>query len=205
MLDEIAHIGAKVVLAGDAKQLPNLNAGGLFAGIGERVQSIELCDNRRQQHEWEQEALRQLRDGDTTAAFHAYLANDRITVGHDAHHAKTLLLADWWTSYVAGDDAVMLAGHRADVTELNLAGHLRADAAGMLTGPTLDVRGIPIQAGDKVMMLRNDRRLAVRNGNRGVVLAVDPEHHTLQVQLPAASSTFPPGMSTLGTSGWRMR
>lgn len=53
----------------------------------------------------------------------------------------------------------------------------------MLTGPTLDVRGIPIQAGDKVMMLRNDRRLAVRNGNRGVVLAVDPEHHTLQVQL----------------------
>lgn len=118
MLDEIAHIGAKVVLAGDAKQLPEINAGGLFAGIGERVPSIELCDNRRQQHEWEQEALRQLRDGDTTAAFHAYLANHRITVGHDAHHAKTLLLADWWASYVAGDDAVMLAGHRADVTEL---------------------------------------------------------------------------------------
>ena len=33
------------------------------------------------------------------------------------------------------------------------------------------------------MMLRNDRRLGVRNGNRGVVLDVDPDEHTMRVQL----------------------
>jgi hypothetical protein len=32
-----------------------------------------------------------------------------MTVGYDAHHTKTLLLADWWEATVRGDDAVMLA------------------------------------------------------------------------------------------------
>src|SRR5690606_2636635 len=175
LLDEIDRTGAKAVLSGDAKQLPEIAAGGLFAGIGQRLPMIELEDNRRQHHEWEQEALRDLRDGDTGRALTAYLEHGRITVGHDAHHTKTLLLADWWAAYVAGDDAMMLAGRRADVAELNLAGHHRADAAGMLAGPTLDANGMPIRAGDKIMLLKNNTHLKVRNGNRGIVEAVDPD------------------------------
>ena len=145
------------MLSGDAKQLPEIAAGGLFAALTAQQPTIELKDNRRQQHEWEVEALRQLRDGDTSKALDAYLDHGRITVGHDADHTKTLLLADWWAAVVRGDDAVMLAGRRADVAELNMCGHVRAVAAGRLSGPVLDVGGVPIQAGDKVMMLRNDR------------------------------------------------
>jgi conjugative relaxase-like TrwC/TraI family protein len=183
LLDEVARTGAKAVLAGDAKQLPEIAAGGLFAGIGARIPVIELYDNRRQQHEWEQEALRDLRDGDPNRALDAYFEHARITVGHDAHHTKTLLLADWWASYVAGDDAMMLAARRADVAELNLAGHHRAHSAGMLTGPILDAGGTPIQAGDRIMLLKNNTRLRVRNGNRGTVISVDPDARTLQVRL----------------------
>lgn len=183
LLDEIDRTGAKAVLSGDAKQLPEIAAGGLFAGIGQRLPMIELEDNRRQQHEWEQAALRDLRDGDAGVALKAYVEHGRISVGYDAHHTKILLLADWWASYVAGDDAMMLAGRRADVAELNLAGHHRADNAGMLTGPTLDANGTPIQAGDKIMLLKNNTRLQVRNGNRGTVVAVDPDARTLQVRL----------------------
>ena len=183
LLDEVQRTGAKAVLVGDPKQLPEIAAGGLFAALTERQPVIELRDNRRQQHEWEIEALRQLRDGNTTHALHAYLDHDRITVGYDAHHTKGLLVGDWWAAMVRGDDAVMLAGRRADVAELNMCGHVRALDAGLLSGPTLEVRGVPIQAGDKVMMLRNDRRLGVRNGNRGVVVDVDPDERTMRVQL----------------------
>jgi conjugative relaxase-like TrwC/TraI family protein len=183
LLDEVQRTGAKAVLVGDPKQLPEIAAGGLFAALTERQPVIELRDNRRQQHEWEIEALRQLRDGNTTHALHAYLDHDRITVGYDAHHTKNLLLGDWWAAMVRGDDAVMLAGRRADVAELNICGHVRAVDAGLLSGPTLEVRGVPIQAGDKVMMLRNDRKLGVRNGNRGVVLDVDPDDRSMRVQL----------------------
>ena len=172
LLAETERVGAKLVISGDPRQLPEIAAGGLFGALCEQQPTIELRDNRRQQHEWEIEALRQLRDGNTTRAFHAYLNHGRITVGHDAHHTKTLLVADWWAACVAGQDTLMLAGRRADVAELNLSGHLRAEAAGHLRGPVLDVAGAPIRAGDKVMTLRNDRAIGVRNGNRGVVLDV---------------------------------
>jgi ATP-dependent exoDNAse (exonuclease V) alpha subunit len=102
-----------------------------------------------------------------THALHAYLDHGRITNEHDAHHTKSVLLGDWWAAMVRGDDAVMLAGRRADVAEMNLRGHVCADAAGYLDGPSLEVGGAPIRAGDKVMMLRNDRKLGVRNGNTG--------------------------------------
>ncbi len=135
LIAEVDRTGAKAVLIGDPRQLPEIAAGGLFAALTTRLPTIELKDNHRQQHEWEIEALRQLRDGDTTLALHAYRDHGRITVGHDAHHAKMLLLGDWWASIIGGDDAVMLAGRRADVAELNVCGHVRADAAGYLTGP----------------------------------------------------------------------
>lgn len=183
LLDEVQQTGAKIVLVGDPKQLPEIAAGGLFAALTERQPTIELHDNRRQQYEWEIEALRQLRDGNSTHALHAYLDHGRITVGFDSHHTKTLMLADWWASTVRGDDAVMLAGRRADVAELNICGHIRAEATGSLTGPALDVGGVPIRAGDKVMMLRNDSKLGVRNGNRGVALSVNPEERSMRVQL----------------------
>lgn len=183
LLDEVAATGAKVVLSGDPKQLPEIATGGLFAALTQQQPAIELRDNHRQQHEWEVEALCQLRDGNTTTALHAYLDHDRITVGYDAAHTKALLVGDWWASFVAGDDAVMLAGRRADVAGLNMCGHVRAEAAGMLSGPTLHVAGAPIRAGDKVMMLHNDRRLHVSNGNRGHVESVDPDERTVRVRL----------------------
>jgi conjugative relaxase-like TrwC/TraI family protein len=191
LLDEVRKTGAKAVLVGDPRQLPEIAAGGLFAALTERLPVLELKDNRRQQHEWEIEALRQLRDGNTTHALRAYLDHGRITIGHDAHHTKSLLLGDWWAAMVRGDDAVMLAGRRADVAELNLCGHVRAEAAGYLDGPTLGVGGVPIRAGDKVMMLRNDRRLGVRNGNRGVVIDVDLDERTVHVRLARGEVNVP--------------
>jgi conjugative relaxase-like TrwC/TraI family protein len=183
LLDEVRGSGAKAVLVGDSKQLPEIAAGGLFAALTDAQPAIELRDNRRQQHEWEVAALRELREGNSTRALHAYLDHGRITVGYDAYNTRTLLVGDWWATTVRGDDAVMLAGRRADVSELNAHGHLRALDAGWLSGPALEVRGVSIQAGDRVMMLRNDRRLGVRNGNRGVVLDVDTDERTLRVQL----------------------
>ena len=191
LLDEVERTGAKAVLVGDPSQLPEIAAGGLFAALTVRQPVIELKDNRRQQHEWEIEALRQLRDGNTTHALHAYQDHGRITIGYDAYNTKALMLGDWWAAIVRGDDAVMLAGRRSEVAELNVHGHLRALDAGMLTGPALEVDGLSFQAGDKVMMLRNDRRLGVRNGNRGVVLDVDPDERTMRVQLNRGTVDVP--------------
>jgi conjugative relaxase-like TrwC/TraI family protein len=181
----------KVVLLGDPKQLPEIAAGGLFAGLIARQPVLELKDNRRQREEWEREALRQLRDGDPSAALAAYHTHGRITIGDTAEDTRALLVADWWASRVAGEDAIMLARRRSQVAELNTHGRLRAELAGQLTGGVLEVDGTPFQAGDAVMTLRNDRRIGVRNGNRGVVVAVDPDAHTMRVELRRGEITLP--------------
>jgi AAA domain len=185
------HAHTKVVPLGDPKQLPEIAAGGLFAGLIARQPVLELRDNHRQREEWEREALRQLRDGDPSAALAAYHTHGRITIGDTAEDTKALLVADWWASRAAGEDAIMLARRRAQVAELNVHGRLRAELAGRLSGAVLEVDGVPFQAGDTVMTLRNYRRIRVRNGNRGLVVAVDPDTHTMRVRLTRGDIDLP--------------
>jgi conjugative relaxase-like TrwC/TraI family protein len=191
LLEHADRAGSKVVLVGDPRQLPEIAAGGLFAGLIARQPVLELHDNRRQREEWECEALRQIRDGDPSAALAAYHTHGRIIIGDTAEDTRALLVADWWASRAAGDDAIMLARRRTQVAKLNVHGRLRARLAGQLHGATLDVDGIPFQAGDTVMTLRNDRRIGVRNGNRGVVVAVDPDAHTMRVRLTRGEIDLP--------------
>jgi hypothetical protein len=58
---------AKVVLVGDHRQLPGVDAGGVFRGLLHRLDPIFLDTNRRQRNYWERAALDELRSGDTAA------------------------------------------------------------------------------------------------------------------------------------------
>ena len=54
---------AKLVLVGDHRQLPEIEAGGAFRALATRLPVIELRENRRQSERWERDALELLRDG----------------------------------------------------------------------------------------------------------------------------------------------
>jgi ATP-dependent exoDNAse (exonuclease V) alpha subunit len=54
----------KLVLVGDFRQLPEIEAGGVFGALAVRCPPIELRDNWRQERDWEREALELLRAGD---------------------------------------------------------------------------------------------------------------------------------------------
>ncbi len=159
LLDHVDRAGAKVVLCGDPRQLPEIAAGGLFAGLIARQPVIELRDNRRQREQWEREALRHIRDGDPRVGLAAYI--DPRPHHHRRHRRRDQSDARRRLVGITnrGEDAIMLAGRRSAVAELNIHGRIRAALAGQLSGATLDVDGTPFQAGDAVMTLRNDRRL----------------------------------------------
>ena len=63
LVESADDAGAKVVLVGDPRQLPEIEAGGALAGLIERVGAVELTENRRQQSSWERVALDALRMG----------------------------------------------------------------------------------------------------------------------------------------------
>ena len=78
---------------------------------------------------------------------------------------------------------------------------IRASDAGWLHGPTIDVDGVAFQAGDAVMMLRNNRKLGVRNGNRGTVIDVDSNEQTMRVSLARGQVTLPAAYLQAGNVG----
>jgi ATP-dependent exoDNAse (exonuclease V) alpha subunit len=175
--------GTKLVLVGDHHQLPEIDAGGAFAGLVTRLEAIELTDNRRQVAAWEIAALDQLRHGDLTAAVDAYHVNGRLVAAPGADALREQLVGDWWHAVCEHDlDAVMVAARRADIADLNSRARTRLAADGQLTGRPIEAAGHEFRVGDRVLCLRNHRHLGVLNGTRGTVTHTDRRHRQLTVR-----------------------
>jgi conjugative relaxase-like TrwC/TraI family protein len=181
LLDHAERARGKLVLVGDHRQLPELEAGGAFHGLVRRGLATELTENVRQVHAWERKALDDLRAGRAGPALEAYLEHGRVRVESTDDAARERLVRDW---VAAGqpDRAVMIAHRRVDVADLNARAREWMIAAGALRSPALPLPGGEFAAGDRVLIKSNDRRLAVSNGDRGRVLAVDPSGRTLTAQ-----------------------
>ena len=172
IVEHVERAGAKLVLVGDDRQLPEIGAGGTFGALARRLPTIELRENRRQVAAWEREALALLREGDADEAVQRYARRGRIFANEDGDEVRCRLVADWWK---AGDPdgAVMVAHRRRDVADLNGRAHALMRAAGVLGQHEVAAGEVRVAAGDRVLLRRNDRRLGVVNGERGTVVGVD--------------------------------
>ncbi len=182
LLDHAEQQSVKVVLVGDPKQLPEIDAGGLFRALATRLPAIELTHNRRQAHGWEQAALDDLRHGDPDVALAAYRSHGRIRTADTAEQLRDRLVTDWWgTAKENLSGSLMIALRRDDVADLNHRARTKMLAAGRLTGPTITTgSGIELQAGDRIVCLRNDRRLGVVNGTRATITRTAPTRRTVE-------------------------
>ncbi len=191
ILDVAQGAGAKVVLVGDPRQLPEIEAGGMLNALMRRLDPIELAENRRHQEAWERDALAELRAGDVDQALDAFERHGRVISGSDSIEVRQQMVDDWWAARGAGKEAAMVALRRSDVDDLNGRARRHMVAAGQVHGPLLELDERPYQAGDEIVCLRNDYRLGVRNGDRATVERVDPRHRTMRVRLADDVRTLP--------------
>ena len=168
LLEHVVAADGKLVLTGDHRQLPELEAGGSFRGLSRRLPAITLDDNRRQYAAWERGALRELRDGDVEAALEEYRRRGRLTTAEDAEAVQRRMVEDWWSE---GEPfgGIMIALRRSDVRSLNRLARERMIERGRVAGPELVVAGDAFSAGDSIVLRQNDGRLGVANGDRGIV------------------------------------
>ncbi len=181
LADAVRRVRGKLVLVGDDRQLPEIEAGGAFRGLRARLPLIELRENRRQVEAWERDALALLRDGRGDEALVRYREHGRVRLG-EGDAVREQLVADWWSTGET-PSAVMVAYRRDDVADLNRRARERMVAAGAVAGPELVVGERPFAAGDRVLLRRNDRRLGVANGDRAVVVAADVDRRRLVVRV----------------------
>ncbi|MHB8508664.1 MAG: AAA family ATPase [Candidatus Dormibacteria bacterium] len=182
LLTHAERARAKVVLVGDDKQLPEIDAGGAFRALRERLPAAELKENRRQVHGWERDALVDLREGRAAEAIAAYQARERVVVGENAEEVRRRMVMDWWEAKKAGDPGVMIAARKADVSDLNARARELLLEVQEVRGAAVEFGGVEFAEGDRIMTLRNSRGLGVTNGTRGDVLAVDEDRRELRIR-----------------------
>jgi conjugative relaxase-like TrwC/TraI family protein len=164
---------AKLVLVGDDRQLPAIDAGGGFRALTQAAPTNHLSVNRRQVEPWERDALDHLAEGKVGTALTAYADHDRIRVCVDAESARAQLVADWLDARLAGRHGPMLAHHRGDVDDLNERARAALRGAGLLQGNDVHMGGRSFAVGDEVVGLRNDYAAQFLNGSLGTIVAID--------------------------------
>ena len=180
VLSRAADAGAKVVLVGDPQQLQAIEAGAGFRVIHERHGGVEISEVRRQHDGWQQDATRHLATGRTGQAIHAYGERDMVHVADRREAARGELIDRWDEARQSspGETRIILTHTNNEVRELNEAARGRMRASGEL-GSDVTVKAErgerAFASGDRIVFLRNERELGVKNGTLGIVEQVTPQ------------------------------
>jgi Ti-type conjugative transfer relaxase TraA len=199
ILSEAQRQGAKVVLVGDAEQLQPIEAGAAFRAIAECVGYQELTAIRRQREQWQREASRDFARGEPAAALDRYEAHGAVRFSRTRDEAKQRLIEEWAKHLAVEPDgsSLILAHTRADVRDLNDRarhvlkdrGELGAEVSVTVTRDVGQRDGTVVvesskrslAPGDRVMFLKNNRDLCVKNGSLGTVAEVTGDGIAVQL------------------------
>jgi Ti-type conjugative transfer relaxase TraA len=186
VLTEADKRGAKVLLVGDPEQLQSIEAGAAFRALAERHPHVEIGDIRRQLDSWQRDATKALATGGTIEALEAYGQHDHIHAAETREDARRGLVERWDNDRRTEPDRsrLILAHTNDDVRDLNGQARARLKELGEL-GIDVSIkteRGArEFATGDRVMFLRNERSLGLKNGTLGRVEDISPSAMTARL------------------------
>ena len=180
VLSQARDAGAKVVMVGDPEQLQAIEAGAAFRSVTERHGAAEITEIRRQREDWQRDATRALATGRSGEAIHAYNGKGMVHAADTREQARGELVDGWDRARQAepGKSRVILTHTNAEVRELNEEARGRLRATGDLGSDVTfssDRGARQFATGDRLMFLRNERSLGVKNGTLGTIEQVSAE------------------------------
>ncbi|MBM3652291.1 MAG: Ti-type conjugative transfer relaxase TraA, partial [Alphaproteobacteria bacterium] len=173
--------GAKIVLVGDPRQLQAIEAGAAFRAIHERHGGVEIAEVRRQRADWQREATRRLATGRVEEAVQGYRDNGMVHAAETREAARHDLVERWDRERIAAPDQtrIILTHTNDEVRELNQAARERMGEAGALgedAQVTTERGARSFAPGDRIIFLKNERGLGVKNGTLGAIEQVSAQH-----------------------------
>ena len=193
LLAEAKRSGAKLVLAGDDRQLASIERGGLFTELRQRHGSAEITEVTRQRSDWQRGAARDMAEGRVAAAVEAFAAHGAITWTKRQDEARAALVEHWRADTAERPDAsrFVFAYTNRDVDRLNAELRVVRRERGELGDDVrLDTKHGPADfaVGDRVQFTDTLKAAKIYNGNAGTVTAVDADTGTVRARLDAVGS-----------------
>jgi conjugative relaxase-like TrwC/TraI family protein len=187
VIETVEKTGAKLVLIGDAAQLPSIGAGGMFERLALIAPAAELSDIRRTLDPDEQRAWADLRAGRSDRAMAHYHASGQLHI-QDTRDDAVEQAAKYWAALTETLDpsevALISDASNQEIHRLNArAQHFRAQR-GELGEHEAQVPGVHygIRQGDRVALIDKHYEPGVErieNGSRGEVLDITPAGQVL--------------------------
>jgi len=183
LLEAAEQLDARVVFAGDERQLASIEAGGLFGVFAKEFGEAELSTVYRQREDWQKEATRAFARGDTAEGMQAYADHGAIQWSDRRDQAAAQLVREWVKERDQTQDrgsqpktAFVFANSNASVDGLNTALQAEQIKAGLVrnTREFSTERGkIWVGEGDRLQFRANDKPNGVYNGSLGTVEKID--------------------------------
>lgn len=190
VLQAAEKAGAKVVLLGDDKQLAAIEAGAALRAVVQHVGATEITEVRRQRHAWAREAGQAFARGSVSDGLQAYAERGCIQT-HETRKGATAALANAYVADQSLGSQIILAHANADVLMLNDAVREARKGKGELSGSARFMSergGREFAAGDRIVFLKNDVSLGVKNGTLGSVKHA--QDGRLEVHLDSGETRF---------------
>jgi conjugative relaxase-like TrwC/TraI family protein len=194
LTDLVERSGAKLIAAGDGKQLPSIGPGGMFDRLAHRAPTAELQDIHRTSDPEERRAWAALRAGEPERAMAHYKSRQQLFFTDTREQAGEAAVQRWaelTETREIRDVALIADASNVEVDRLNArAQHLRAERGEL--GPrevALPHQHYGLREGDLVVFTkqhRTPRRQRIENGSRGEVTAIE-EHGELGITLDGSN------------------
>ncbi len=189
LIQEAKKAGAKVVGCGDPEQIPPVEAGCPFRVMLEKQEHVTLENVIRQKIDWQRQATVELSTRQHSKALNRYYAHGHIHE-HQTRQDAMNAIVESWNNYKTQNpqkSIVMMAYRNLDVLELNLKARdklIEQDRINTNNSVTIDTEKfgeLNIGVNDRIMFLKNDNDIDVRNGNMGQVVAVNEDNLTVKM------------------------
>lgn len=184
-----AEAGAKLILAGDDRQLSSINRGGMFGVLKDRYGAATLSEVKRQYKNDERRASEMMAEGNFHDALGIYEQKGAIHWTRTQPEARALLVAQWAKDSAAQPDKTrfVFAYTNEDVARLNAALRDIRKAKGELGQdhmlPTAHGRH-NFAIGDRIQFTANDKSAGITNGFTARIEAIEGTYLTVRLDGP---------------------
>jgi len=193
LLAEAKRSGAKLIFAGDDRQLASIERGGLFAELRQRHGSAEITEVTRQRIDWQRQAARDLAEGRTLEAVRAFAREGAVTWLQTQDQSRERLVARWKADTAETPDATrfVFAYTNKDVDKLNAELRAVRRERGELGEDHRFVTKhgeAAFATGDRVQFTDTLRAGKIYNGNAGTILGIDADTGVIRAKLDGSKA-----------------